>query len=65
MTQDENCGQTETEERRTLRGKSSGKNETEKNRYIGIPGKDKCNIDSKLDIKRTRQSKLQDKQRAT
>lgn len=35
---------------KTLRGKSLGKNETEKNRYVGIVGKDECNIDSKLSM---------------
>lgn len=55
MTRDENCGQIETEECRTLRGKSLGKNETEKNRYVGLPGKNKHNVDNKSDIKKIRQ----------
>lgn len=33
-----------------LRGKFLGKNEIEKNRYVGIVGKDECNIDSKLSM---------------
>lgn len=37
---------------KTLRGKSLGKNETEKNRYVGIVGKDECNIDSKLSMQK-------------
>lgn len=50
VTWDENCGP--DGDRRTPRGSSLGKNETEKNRYVGIVGEE-YSIDSKLGMQKS------------